>query len=188
MRPNIQDRGDHIHPSEVFICYIQKNSSTNLVCDRTYAEIVAAYTTGKICIARLNSSCLYLNYYYKTKNLIHFLGTGRASNAVIEIDINDNITLSTIRILPLAKQITLYNGAWDGSTKQQLVTVSGVLADPTLQEIRVMPVNAALDSPYIASGIQCVAQATDNLTFACKTAPTEDIEVYVVMQDINYRA
>lgn len=181
-------RGDHIHPSEVFICHIQKNSSTDLACDRTYAEMVAAYTAGKICIARLNNSCLYLNYYHRTKNLIHFLGTGRVSNSVIEIDINDNITLSTIRILPLAKQITLYKGAWDGSTKQQLVTVSGVLADPTLQEIRVMPVNAALDSPYIAAGIQCVAQATDNLTFACKTAPTEDIEVYVVMQDINYRA
>lgn len=181
-------RGDHIHPSEVFICHIQKNSSTDLACDRTYAEIVAAYTAGKICIARLNNSCLYLNYYHRTKNLIHFLGTGRVSNSVIEIDINDNITLSTIRILPLAKQITLYKGAWDGSTKQQLVTVSGVLADPTLQEIRVMPVNAALDSPYIAAGVQCVAQATDNLTFACKTAPTEDIEVYVVIQDVNYRA
>lgn len=179
-------RGDHIHPSEVFICHIQKNSSTDLACDRTYAEIVAAYTAGKICIARLNNSCLYLNYYHRTKNLIHFLGTGRVSNSVIEIDINDNITLSTIRILPLAKQITLYKGAWDGSTKQQLVTVSGVLADPTLQEIRVMPVNAALDSPYIAAGVQCVAQATDSLTFGCETIPTEAIEVYVVIQYVDY--
>lgn len=180
-------RGDHVHPSELFVCNMYKNSSTTIMCDRTYAEIVAAYTAGKICIARWgSSSCLYLNYYHQTKNIIRFFGVGNKANTVIEIDSLNHITLSTIRILPLAKEITLYKGAWDGSTKQQLVTVSGVLANPTLQEIRVMPVNAALDSPYIAAGIQCVAQATDNLTFACETAPTEDIEVYVVIQGVSY--
>ena len=51
-----------------------------------------------------------------------------------------------------------------------------------------MPVNAALDSPYIAAGVQCVAQAANSLTFACETVPTEAIEVYVVIQGVDYSA
>lgn len=180
-------RGDHIHPSEVFICYIDKYSSTNITCDKTYDEIVAAYTAGKTCIARWNSSCLYLNYYHQTKNIIRFFGLGSKSNAVIEIDINNNITLSTIRILPLAKEITLYKEAWDGSTKQQSVTVSGVLADPTSQEIRVMPADATKTSAYVSCGVSCVAQASNSLTFACDKVPTTAIDVYVVMQSLNFQ-
>lgn len=87
---------------------------------------------------------------------------------------------------PKAIKITLSVAEWNSTAKTQSVTVPGVLADATKQEIRVMPVNAALDSPYIAAGVQCVAQAANSLTFACETVPTEAIEVYVIMQDINY--
>lgn len=87
---------------------------------------------------------------------------------------------------PKAIKITLSVADWNTTAKTQSVTVPGVLSDATKQEIRVMPVNAALDSPYIAAGVQCVAQAANSLTFACETVPTEAIEVYVVMQDINY--
>lgn len=85
---------------------------------------------------------------------------------------------------PKAIKITLTVAEWNSTAKTQSVTVPGVSADATKQEIRVMPVNAALDSPYIAAGVQCVAQAANSLTFACETVPTEAIEVYVVMQDI----
>ncbi len=87
---------------------------------------------------------------------------------------------------PKATKITLTVSGWGSTLKTQSVTVSGVLSDVTKQEIRVMPVDTALDSPYIASGVQCVAQGSNNLTFACDKIPTEAIEVYVVMQDVNY--
>lgn len=87
---------------------------------------------------------------------------------------------------PKATKITLTVAGWSSTLKTQSVTVSGVLSDVTKQEIRVMPVDTALDSPYIASGVQCVEQGSNNLTFACDKIPTEAIEVYVVMQDVNY--
>ena len=87
---------------------------------------------------------------------------------------------------PTARKITLTAAGWDGTTKTQTVTCTGVLADGTAQEIRPMPVSAALDSPYIAAGVQCIAQAENSLTFACSTVPTADIEVYVIMQNITF--
>lgn len=87
---------------------------------------------------------------------------------------------------PKATKITLTVAGWSSTLKSQSVTVSGVLSDVTKQEIRVMPVNSAIDSAYISNGVQCVAQAANSLTFGCDTVPTEAIEVYVVMQDVNY--
>ena len=89
---------------------------------------------------------------------------------------------------PKAIKITLSVAEWNSTAKTQSVTVPGVSADATKQEIRVIPVNAALDSPYIAAGVQCVAQAANSLTFACETVPTEAIEVYVVIQGVDYSA
>ena len=87
---------------------------------------------------------------------------------------------------PKATKITLTVAGWDSTAKTQSVTVTGVSADATKQEIRVMPINAAIDSAYISNGVQCVAQAANSLTFGCDKIPTEAIDVYVVMQDVNY--
>lgn len=87
---------------------------------------------------------------------------------------------------PTARKITLTAAGWDSTAKTQTVTCTGVLADGTAQEIHPMPVSAALDSPYIAAGVQCIAQAENSLTFACSTVPTADIEVYVIMQNITF--
>ena len=87
---------------------------------------------------------------------------------------------------PKATKITLTVAGWSSTLKTQSVSVQGVLSDVTKQEIRVMPVDTALDSAYISNGVQCVAQAANSLTFGCDTVPTEAIEVYVVMQDVNY--
>ena len=89
---------------------------------------------------------------------------------------------------PKATKITLAADGWSSSTMKQSVTVSGVSDDATSQEISVMPVNAAIDSPYIAAGVQCVAQAENRLTIACETVPLYAIEVYVVMQSVDYSA
>ena len=104
----------------------------------------------------------------------------------IHEQVKEALQLPEIPSLPTATKITLTVVGWDSTAKTQSVTVTGVSADATKQEIRVMPVNAALDSPYIAAGVQCVAQAANSLTFGCETVPTEAIEVYVVMQGINY--
>ncbi len=106
----------------------------------------------------------------------------------IHEQVKEALQLPEIPSLPTATKITLTVASWDTTSKTQSVTVTGVSADATKQEIRVMPVNAALDSPYITAGVQCVAQAANSLTFGCETIPTEAIEVYVTMQNVSYLA
>ena len=89
---------------------------------------------------------------------------------------------------PKATKITLTVADWDSTDKYQLVEIYGfgITSDATKQEIRVMPVDATIDSAYISNGVQCIGQGNNLLRFGCNTIPTEAIEVYVVIQNINY--
>lgn len=82
---------------------------------------------------------------------------------------------------PVRQSITLTSAGWN-SSKQQAVTVSGVLADETKQLI--------IPTPYIAdqtlfedAGIKCIGQVANKLTFEYKgdTKPASNIRVYVVI-------
>ena len=78
--------------------------------------------------------------------------------------------------------VTLTTSGWSSNT--QTVTVSGVSADETAQLI--MPVPAlASQTAYYEAGILVTGQAANSLTFTCQTAPTENITVYVVMQEVS---
>lgn len=87
---------------------------------------------------------------------------------------------------PTTRKVTLTASGWNSSTKQQSVTVDGVLADTTAQEISPIPVDTSYNSAWKACGIECVSQAANSLTFQCETVPTADIEVYVVIQYLTY--
>lgn len=78
--------------------------------------------------------------------------------------------------------VTLFASGWSGNT--QTVTVSGVSADETAQLI--MPVPAlASQTAYYEAGILATGQAANSLTFTCQNVPTEDLTVYVVMQEVG---
>ena len=85
--------------------------------------------------------------------------------------------------IPKFDSITLHASNWSSNT--QTVTAFDVLADETKQLIQPMPATAS-QSAYIAAGIMCTGQAENSLTFTCQTAPTEDITVYVVIQDVRH--
>lgn len=87
---------------------------------------------------------------------------------------------------PKARKITLTTSGW--SNNQQSVTCTGVSASATSQEIRVMPADASKTSAYVSCGISCVAQASNSLTFVCDKVPTTAIDVYVVMQSLNFQS
>lgn len=91
---------------------------------------------------------------------------------------------------PKATKITLTVEDWDSTDKYQTVAMSGfgITNDATKQEIRVMPVDAAIDSAYISNGVQCIGQGDNLLRFGCDTIPTEAIEVYVVVQTVNFQS
>lgn len=79
--------------------------------------------------------------------------------------------------------ITLRSSSWS-SEKTQTVLVSGVLADETKQLIQPVP-SSASQSAYYDAGVICTGQSADSLTFACQTTPTEDLMVYIVIQEVS---
>ena len=85
------------------------------------------------------------------------------------------------------RKVTLTVAGWNSSTKQQSVTVSGILADTTKQCIYPAPVDTSYDSAWNSCGVLCVAQEADSLTFQCSEVPTSAIEVYVTVATLSYK-
>lgn len=83
---------------------------------------------------------------------------------------------------PKKDLITLPIASWSGNT--QTVSVSGVLADESKQLIQIVPAIAS-QAAYIAAGVLCTGQAENSLTFTYQTIPTEDLSVYVVIQEVS---
>lgn len=88
----------------------------------------------------------------------------------------------------IMRKVTLPAANWNSSTKQQSVTVTGVLADTTAQCIYPAPVDTSYDSAWNSCGVLCVAQAANSLTFQCSEIPTSAIEVYVTVMTVKYDA
>ena len=85
------------------------------------------------------------------------------------------------------RKVMLTTAGWNSSTKQQSVTVTGILADTTKQCIYPAPVDTSYDSVWNSCGVLCVAQAANSLTFQCSEIPTSAIEVYVTVITLSYK-
>ena len=112
--------------------------------------------------------------------------TGAVPQATKAITDENGVNLATgYAKLPDAHGVTLTVAGWNSSTKQQTVTVAGVLADETAQRIDWMPKSTSLNAST-AAGIQCISQAANSLTFRCSTVPTAAITLYITIQPVNY--
>ncbi len=85
---------------------------------------------------------------------------------------------------PKQRLVTLTASGWNASTKQQTVSVSGILADESKQLIQPVPA-AASQAAYIEAGIRITGQAANTLTFTADTVPTADLSVYIVWQEVQ---
>ena len=101
-------------------------------------------------------------------------------------DGSDPITPASIGAAskPSTIKVTLSASGWDSTAKTQTVAASGVLADETVQLIQPTPALAS-QTAYYESGILCTGQAADSLTFTCKTVPTADLTMYIVIQEVG---
>ena len=88
------------------------------------------------------------------------------------------------KVIPKAISITLAASGWNLTTKTQTVTVTGVLADETGQFITPTP-SLSSQASYYDAGILCTGQASDSLTFTAETIPTENLAVYVTIQEVS---
>jgi hypothetical protein len=101
----------------------------------------------------------------------------------------DGSTAKTVEIpegWPTMRKVTLPVTGWNSSTKQQSVTVTGVLADGTKQRVICSPVDESYDSVWNVCYVQCVGHGADSLTFQCDEIPTAAIEVFVSVQPVNF--
>ena len=80
--------------------------------------------------------------------------------------------------------ITLTVAGWNASTKRQVATVAGVLADYSKQKIEMAFSSEAAILAYGAAGILAVAQGANRLTFQCSTVPEADIAVNIIIQPL----
>lgn len=71
--------------------------------------------------------------------------------------------------------VTLTSGGWSNNT--QTVSVAGVSSSSLVE---VSPAPTSFDN-YVNAGILCTAQGAGTLTFTCKTVPTNNITVNVVI-------
>ena len=100
-----------------------------------------------------------------------------ASNAFTLIDLFAN---AVIQARPKQQTIILRSDSW--SSNQQVVSVQGVT---TTNAVVVSPTGDSAE--YVNSGIYCAEQAADSLTFVCKVAPTQDIDVNIlIISEGNY--
>lgn len=101
----------------------------------------------------------------------------------------DGSAAKTVKIpegWPTMRKVTLPVTGWNSSTKQQSVTVTGVLADGTKQRVICSPVDESYDSAWNSCYVQCVGHGADSLTFQCDEIPTAAIEVYVSIQPVSF--
>lgn len=85
-------------------------------------------------------------------------------------------------ITPIRHTVTLAAASW--SSKAQVVTVPGVLADEAKQMIDIIPADASKNA-YISNGVFAVSQAANSLTFNCVTVPTADLTVYITVTEVQ---
>lgn len=78
--------------------------------------------------------------------------------------------------------ITLTVAGWNASTKRQVATITGVLADASRQVIQMGFSTEEAILAYGAAGILAVAQGAGTLTFQCSTVPEADIAVNIIIQ------
>lgn len=97
---------------------------------------------------------------------------------LVELDLSEYAT--TMR------KVTLEVANWDSSTMQQIVAVSGILADGTKQKVICSPVDESYDSAWNACYVQCVGHGADSLTFQCDEIPTAAMEVFVSIQPVSF--
>lgn len=151
----------------------------------TYAEVVAAHQAGKL-VQFIRRDKIYRLYEVNEERAEFQAGAGYYENynAYCYADNTWNREYQS-RAAGKSVSITLSASAWYSTSMTQTVPVSGVSSEEGRQLITPTP-SLSSQAAYYEAGILCTGQATDSLTFTCKTVPTEDLTVYVVIQEVYH--
>nr|DAF34464.1 MAG TPA: hypothetical protein [Caudoviricetes sp.] len=119
------------------------------------------------------------------ENYLNVTPAGIFTNKNIDIIQDNQLTTKEYvdSLKPKTKTVTLSSTGWtaSGDVYTQAVTISGVSATETEQEIHVTPATASMTA-YMESGVYASAQAANQITFTASEKPTVDLTVYVVIK------
>lgn len=104
------------------------------------------------------------------------------ANGVATLDSNGKVPEGQLPAMADTIAATLTASGW--SNNSQTVTVDGISADADGQLIIPVPDEDSADAYYNA-GVQCVSQAANSLTFSCESVPSDDLEIYVMVQAVG---
>lgn len=113
------------------------------------------------------------------QGLLKGLGDGSVAEAVPGEDYQSPILAGTYAAPAISRTITLGVAAWTGAEApfQQTVSVQGA----TATNVKVVsPAYASVDE-YAACGVKAAAEGAGTITFACTTAPENDLMVNVAI-------
>lgn len=154
----------------------------------TNAEILAAYEAGKAVYMKKDGDkgvypliAIFGDTYARFGCVIYSRKFKRYRCSADEWGEDESSLLAET---PVSTAVTLSTSGWDSSAKIQTVTVSGILADETKQLITPTPALAS-QTAYYDAVILCTGQAADKLTFTAKKVPTDDLTVYVTIQEVS---
>lgn len=106
--------------------------------------------------------------------------TGTAGQ-LVGFDVSGNAT-PVAAPMPKAHEVTLPASGW--SNNAQTVTVQGVKTSG--QSVRISPATKTDADNWVAAGVWCSEPTTANqLVFTCDTAPTENININVELQEVQ---
>lgn len=96
--------------------------------------------------------------------------------------VQDAIEEVNAKATPKAVSVTLTAAGW--SSNSQTVTVRGV--ETSGQSVRISPATKTDADNWVAAGVWCSEPTTANqLVFTCDTAPTENININVELQEVQ---
>lgn len=158
------------------------NSITN-----TFNLIYEAHEAGRIVFLKNDTpyAAAYAVLAICTRTQAMFSHESNGIVSELWIFAEGNVQSKVIDINPVSTTVTLKSANWtaSGDVYTQTVTVSGVSAIETKQEIHVTPAIASMGA-YMEAGVYASEQAENQITFMASKVPTADLIVYVLIKEV----
>ena len=143
-----------------------------------FYQFAAAQTTS---ISVISDDSVYVDRYPAYASDISFTP---GTTGLISTNVQDAIEEVNEKIpsAPKSVAVTLSSTGWSSNT--QTVTVQGVKTSG--QSVRISPATKTDADNWVAAGVWCSEPTTANqLVFTCDTAPTENININVELQEVQ---
>lgn len=175
---------DNIIP-EIYISYIEVTvngtESINIPSSITDLDNLMVYQNGLLLNENIhyivdsgNRIITLLDYTAKAGEIFTFTGPTYAND-----NANSGSSNATGSMSILTGTLIVSN--WNSNSYS--LSLSGIKSNVTSQTIQISPYNTSLEE-YAACEVKCISQSEDTLNFSCSSTPSNNLSIYIIIQDI----